>query len=118
MALPKKNRLKHKKDIDRVFRDGRTVKGSSLFIKVLKNNLGYPRSVIVVPSKYIGLAVDRNRVKRILSERLNKEMKTDGLGRDLAVVVYRKINRDSLDGLTKELNVILLKLDKVFKGND
>ena len=67
MALARKYRLS-KKDIERVFKRGKTVKSSFLFIRFLENNLSYARVAAIVSSKILKKAVDRNRLKRIITE--------------------------------------------------
>ena len=68
MALNKKNRLKKKRDFEEVFKKGKAVKGSFLFIKYRKNALGIPRLGFVVSAKVARKAVERNKIRRILSE--------------------------------------------------
>lgn len=109
MALPKKNRLSKKKDIDRVFKNGRTVKGSSLFIKLLDSPIGYFRFAFIIPSKYLPLAVDRNRARRILSEEVRRTLILSGKSHDVIVAVFKKVTRSELDSLAKELRELLLK---------
>jgi len=108
MALPRKNRLTTKKDINHVFKRGRTVKGSFLFIKGLDNSRGYSRFAFIVPSKYVPLAVDRNKIKRILSGEVARTLLL-GRGYDAVVVIYKKIERGRFKELAGELREILLK---------
>lgn len=68
MPLNKKNRLKKKRDFEDVFKKGKAVKGSFLFIKYKKNELGLSRFGFVVSAKVAKKAVERNRIRRILSE--------------------------------------------------
>ncbi len=68
MALNKKNRLKKKHDFGEVFKKGKAIKGSFLFIKYRKNGLDAPRLSFVVSVKVARNAVERNRIRRILSE--------------------------------------------------
>lgn len=68
MALNKKNRLKKKRDFEDVFKKGKAVKGSFLFIKYRKNKLDMPRFGFVVSAKVAKKAVERNKTRRILSE--------------------------------------------------
>ena len=109
MALPRKYRLSKKKDIDYVFKKGRTVRDSSLFIKFIDNRIGYPRFVFIVPSKCVSLAVDRNKIKRIFSEETIK-LPLPERGYDIAVVVYKKIVRSRFRELSVELREVMLKL--------
>ena len=109
MALPRKYRLSDKKDIDRVFKSGRTVKGSFLFIKLLDNKKGYSRGVFIVSSKYIPLAVDRNKIRRILSGEIAR-IPLLGRGHDMAIVIHRKIARGQFKKLAGELRETLSKM--------
>jgi|SRR3989344_1680247 len=64
MALPKKFRLKKDKDIKNVFLKGRTVKGSLLFIKFLKNSELQGRVAVLISKKISNKAVVRNLIRR------------------------------------------------------
>ena len=90
MALNKKNRLKKKHDFENVFKKGKAVKGSFLFIKYRKNKLGVSRFGFVVSAKVAGNAVKRNKIRRILSEAVRGIV--DGLGGyDIIVFATSKI---------------------------
>ncbi|MBI2064024.1 MAG: ribonuclease P protein component [Candidatus Yanofskybacteria bacterium] len=67
MALAKKRRLS-KKDVNRLFKRGKTVKNSFFFIRFLKNDAGYLRVAVVVPAKISKKATARNRIRRVLVE--------------------------------------------------
>lgn len=66
--LPKKNRLKKKKDFERIFKKGKGLNGDFLFLKIAKNNLKESRFGFVVSKKVSKKAVVRNKVKRRLRE--------------------------------------------------
>lgn len=67
MALAKKYRLP-KKDIDHLFKQGKTVKNSFFFIKFIKNDIEHLRTTVVVPIKIFKKATARNRFKRLIAE--------------------------------------------------
>lgn len=67
MALAKKYRLP-KKDIDRIFKQGKTVRSSFFFIRFLKNEVNRLQVAVIVPNKVLKKATARNRVKRIFTE--------------------------------------------------
>ena len=91
MALSKKYRLVSRSDFDKVFKEGKAVKGSFLFIKWLANEQGFPRFGFVVPKKVYSGAVDRNRLKRVLSEIVNPYVKNNlANSRDFVVTVNKK----------------------------
>jgi len=71
--LPKKNRIQKKKDIEKIFKKGRTFKESSLVLKTMRNNLGESRFGFIVSQKVSKRANVRNKIKRRLREivRLN-----------------------------------------------
>ncbi|OGN05238.1 MAG: ribonuclease P protein component [Candidatus Yanofskybacteria bacterium RIFCSPHIGHO2_01_FULL_44_22] len=75
MALNTKNRVKNKKEFDEVFKRGKTVSGSFLFVRFIKSMGEFPRFGFIISSKISKKAVIRNRIKRLLSEtsRLNLE---------------------------------------------
>lgn len=106
MALAKKNRLIDKKDFDKIFKEGKTVKGSFLFIKVLKKDKGLSRYGFSVPVKTYPKAVDRNRLRRVLSEAVRTSL-SDSRPYDIVVVISKK-NEETL--LIKEMLQLLNKI--------
>lgn len=73
--LPKLNRLKRKKDIERVFKNGKGFKEDFLILKVAKNDLKIWRFVFVVPQKVSKKATLRNKIRRRLSELVRLKIK-------------------------------------------
>ncbi|MEK7076469.1 MAG: ribonuclease P protein component [Patescibacteria group bacterium] len=90
MALNKKNRLKRKRDFEDVFKKGRAIRGSFLFIKYRKNELGVTRFGFVISAKVAGKAVERNKIRRILSEAVRGRINSLG-GYDIIVFAASKI---------------------------
>ena len=106
MALPKKNRLVKKADFDRVFKEGKTVKGSFLFIKLLKNEIG-PRVGIVIAKRIYPMAVKRNNLKRVISDIVYSLLNKKTFNYDMVVVITRKNNnKDMMSEVVKLLNKI------------
>jgi ribonuclease P protein component len=66
--LLKENRLKKKKDFERVFSQGRNLKGDFLFFKTINNKLEDNRIGFIVSKKVSKKAVERNKIKRRLRE--------------------------------------------------
>jgi len=110
VALPRKNRISNKKEIDHIFKNGRTVKGSFLFIRFLNNQKGYSRFAFIAPSKHVPLAVDRSKIKRIFSGEIRKTPLLLKLGYDIIVVIHRKVERKQFGKLAEELRGVLLKI--------
>ncbi|RLE31862.1 ribonuclease P protein component [Candidatus Acetothermia bacterium] len=69
------HRLRRKKEVDRVFREGERLEGRYFRFILLRKEEEIPRILIVVGRK-VGKAVVRNRVKRAVREgfRKNKEL--------------------------------------------
>jgi len=74
--LNKKNKISKKKETENVFKKGKSSFDKFLGIKVLKTENKTTRFVIVVSTKVSKKAVERNKIKRQLSEiaRLNLKM--------------------------------------------
>lgn len=107
MALPRQNRLAKKKDFDNVFKEGKTVKGSFLFIKYVRSDITVPRFGFIVPTKVFRKAVDRNRIKRVLSEVIRGYLKSVNDPQDVVIMVKKGKERD----ISQELTELLLKTD-------
>ncbi|OGN00058.1 MAG: ribonuclease P protein component [Candidatus Yanofskybacteria bacterium RIFCSPHIGHO2_01_FULL_39_8b] len=95
MALPRCNRLVGKKEFNRVFKEGRTVKGSFLFIKARLSSSNNSRFGFIVPSKIYKNAVDRNRIKRILSEIIYLNINKIKGGQDVVIVVRARVEEET-----------------------
>ncbi len=84
--LPRSRRITRKRDIDRLFREGRVLRGRSIVCLVLPNGMATSRVAVGV-SRKLGGAVVRNRLKRLAREvfRLNRTLLPDGT--DVFIVV-------------------------------
>ena len=109
MPLPNKYRITGKNEIDGIFKNGRTVKGVFLFIRILKNQKEYSRFAFIIPIKHIPLAVDRNKIRRMFSGEVAK-LRLPQLGYDIIAVVYKKAEKSRFKELVIELNALLLKI--------
>lgn len=95
MALPKKHRLVSKLDFDKVFKRGKAVKGSFLFIKSRVNEFSFSRFGFVIPKRTYPRAVDRNRLKRVLIETVAPYVKSlITKGRDFIIVINKRGKED------------------------
>lgn len=110
MALNKKNRLKKKRDFEDVFKKGKTVKGSFLFIKYKKNELGVSRFGFVVSIKVAKKAVDRNRIRRVLSEAVGNRI-NDFKSQDMIIFTTSKITTVQKEDIVKDFVGVLKKIE-------
>ena len=78
-TFPKKEKLKSKKLIDKLFKEGKTISSYPIKLIYLKTDLSWDIKIqagVTVPKKSFKSAVNRNRIKRLLREsyRLNKHL--------------------------------------------
>jgi len=71
--FPREERIRSKRDFDRVFHEGRGFQLREIAVKAVLNDLGHPRLGLSVGKSHGG-AVRRNRIKRLIREayRLNR----------------------------------------------
>ena len=110
MAFPKKNRLSKKVEINKVFKNGKTVKGSFLFIRFLSNKRDCSRFVFIIPSKHVRLAASRNKIRRTLLEEVARNPFLLKLKYDIAVSLYKSVDKNERDLLKEELVNLLTKI--------
>lgn len=70
-SFPKGNRLLAEKDFSRVYGNGERFEADNFVFYLLNRDESKPRIGIVTP-KYLGTAVERNRIKRIIRESFRK----------------------------------------------
>ncbi len=96
--LPRENRLKKKKDFDKVFKKGKTIAGKLIFLKYLKNKLKINRFGFVVSLKLSKKAVIRNRIRRQLREITRCNLFNIKPGFDVLIIAKPEIiNKDYQD---------------------
>lgn len=103
--LPLKNRLKKKKEFDKVFKEGVAQKGQFVLLKSVDNDLNYPRFGIVVSKKVSNRAVDRNKIKRRLREAVRAFLPEKG--RDYVIVSFPQIMRADYKEIEEQIRELL-----------
>ncbi len=89
MSLLKKYRFTKKTDFERLYKKGKTVRGTFFFIKyTLKKGL-YPRVVIVIPKRIVKSAVDRNHLKRRCLESI-RPLLSRNFKNDFGIVITKQ----------------------------
>jgi ribonuclease P protein component len=104
-GLPATERLKKKSEFSRVFSEGDTYRTKLVLLRAIPNDLGFTR-IGAAPSKKLGGAVVRNRLKRLVREayRLNKSAFPAGY--DLVFVPLKNwatLTRQDFDAALAEL---------------
>ncbi len=93
--LPKLNRLKKKKDFEKVFKLGKGAKLSFIALKFNKNGLKNSRFGFIVSLKVSKKAVVRNRIKRRLRESVKKKINNVKKGLDIVLISFPSLkNKD------------------------
>ena len=107
--LPRGNRLKKKKEIERVFREGKGCREDFLFLKLIKNNLKASRFAFVVSQKVAKKATLRNKIKRRLRTIFRIRLPEIKTGFDGVVVVQKGGENKSFQTLSQVADKLLKK---------
>ncbi len=86
-SLSKKEIVKRKPEIDRIFKTGRHFSCHGLKLIVSQNQLDVDR-IVVIPVRHYGNSVQRNRIRRQIKEIWRTEKPRMIPGYDFAFVVY------------------------------
>ena len=108
--LAKENRLKKKKDFEKLFKGGRSFREKFLVLKVNKNNLDSVRFGFIVSKKVSKKAVTRNKIKRQLREIIRKEIDNYQKGFDIAVIALPGIISKDFKEISQALEFALKKI--------
>ncbi|XOB42754.1 MAG: ribonuclease P protein component [Candidatus Nealsonbacteria bacterium] len=106
--LAQLNRLKKKKDFEKVFKLGKGIKLGFIALKINKNNFKNSRFGFVVSLKVSKKAVVRNKVKRRLREIVRARIKDIKKGIDVVLIALP-------DSATKEFEETEKLVEKLFK---
>jgi len=108
--LPKTNRLKKKKDFDRVARSKRRAVGQFLVVKACSNKQPATRVGFVVSKKVSKKAVLRNKTKRRLREAVTALLPQIRHGYDLVFFSRPQIIEKDLPAIKDEAEQLLKRL--------
>lgn len=105
--LLKDNRLKKRKDFEKVLNQGRNLRKDFLFLKVINNDLDSNRFGFIVSKKVSKKAVERNLIKRRLREivrlsPLDNREKIDGV-----FIASPLIKEKTFQEIKEEVNSLL-----------
>ena len=108
--LAKENRLKRKKDFEKLFKEGKSFREKFLVLKVNKNNLNSNRFGFIVSKKVSKKAPVRNKIKRRLREITRKEIDNYQKGFDVAVIALPGIVLKNFKEINQALTSALKKI--------
>jgi len=108
--LPKENRLKKKKDFEKLFKDGMSFQEKFLALKINKNNLSNNRFGFIVSKKISKKAVVRNKIKRQFREIVRKEINNYRKGFDVAVIALPGVELKTFEEVSRALERAFKKI--------
>ncbi len=107
--LPKKRRIKKKKDFDDIFKKGKTIKNAFFIIKIKSNELSFSRFAFIAPSKIFKKATERNEIKRRVVEAIKSVSVLDGY--DVVVLIKEDVKRSSYKEIKNKMEEVLNKAE-------
>lgn len=114
--LLQENRLKKRKDFEKVLKEGKGFKQDFLFLKIIKNNLENTRFAIIVSQKVSKKAVIRNQLKRRLREILRKKIPTIKKGLDGIFIAQPGLEKRSFQELEETITILLKKANLLYEN--
>jgi len=108
--LSKINRLTKERDFEEVFKNGKTIRGDFLVLKVLKNNFKNSRFGFVISKKVSNKATIRNKIKRRLRNVILKEIKNIEKSVDIIIIALPKIKEKEFLEIKEMVSNILKKI--------
>lgn len=107
--LAPKNRLRSKKDIERILKYGQKYKEGLLLLRARENNLSVFRIGFVVSQKISKKAVIRNKIKRRLRSAVGGRLKSIKSGIDMLFVALPGIEKNDYSYIENCVNSLLAK---------
>lgn len=111
--LKKENRLKKKKNFEKIFKKGKSFKSDFLIVKINENNLNRPRFGFVVSKKVSNKSVVRNKIKRRLREIVRERIKRiKNRGIDGIFIALPDIKKQNFKEIEKVVENLFKKVEK------
>jgi ribonuclease P protein component len=106
----KKEKLRRKRDFDRLFKKGRSVGGRHIVLFFVKNGLEYNRNAFL-SSKKVGNSVQRNRARRLIRESFRVFEDSLKLGFDILFIARKTITetRAKEAAVEKDMKKLLMR---------
>lgn len=106
-----KNRLRKKKEIEKVFKSGKGFYSDILGFKFLKNDLNESRFCIIISAKISKKAVIRNKIRRRIRAIIIEDLKKIKKDTDLIIIVNKNISDFDFLELKKSISFVFKKFD-------
>ena len=108
--MRKKEVLRGKRDFNRVYSKGKSVRDRYLVLIYLKNGLPYTRTAFLA-SKKVGNAVARNRARRLMKESVRTTMPIKVQGYDIVFIARKTINGRKCGEVTASIDKAIARTD-------
>jgi len=107
--LSQENRLKAKKDFERILKEGKGYKEDFLFLKIIKNNLNQSRFGFIISQKVSRKATLRNKIKRRLREIIKNKLTKIKKGIDILIIVRPGLENKDFWEVEENVNKLFIK---------
>jgi len=101
--LAEENRLKKKKDFEKVFKQGKSFRSEFLSAREAKNGLDASRFGFAVSLKVSKKAVARNKIRRRMREIVKKNISSFKKGRDIILIARPGLEKKDFAGTEEVL---------------
>jgi len=118
VALNRALRLRKGSDFQRVRQQGRSITSRLLILAWIANEVGRPRIGFVVTKRISKLAVERNYIKRLLSEAMRHALPDLLSGWDIVLSARNQVTTADLHTLEKDLVNLLNRARLLEAGDD
>ncbi|PIW36629.1 MAG: ribonuclease P protein component [Candidatus Kerfeldbacteria bacterium CG15_BIG_FIL_POST_REV_8_21_14_020_45_12] len=116
--LPADYRLRHPRDFERIYKEGKTLRTALFRLKTRPNGLLQTRVGIVVPNKIIKSAVARNRTKRQIRNVFEELILSLQSGYDIVALAQPGISEASHAAIKQDLVSALSKIRLLQKTHE
>ena len=107
--LPPENRLKKNKDFNKILKKGKRFNEEILSLIILKNELKYTRTGLMVDKKISKKAVIRNKIKRRIYSLIRNKLSNIKNGFDVLIITKPEIKEKNFFEINKIIDKILKK---------
>lgn len=107
MALKKENRLRGKKEFETIKEKGNLVAGKLFSLLILKSSNKHSQFGFIVSKKIDQRAVVRNRIRRLLSEAVNKLLPQIPENLKIIVLAKHPLKESQLNSILQEFKTLI-----------
>ncbi len=111
--LPKKNRLRKKKDFERVFKEGKNARGTVLYFKILETKEPSSRIGFIVSKKISPKATERNKIRRRMKESVRAALDMLKNSWDIIIIASPQIKKSSFEEIRRDTEKTFKNINNV-----